>query len=510
LVALPLWQRSFYGAKAESTRQWAALGVNGSYNDKEFLYFLYYLNLFPVASELFFEHQNQLEVRSFRIPSEFQSLESARGIIHNQGRTLVMDLNQTIRFGDWLPPYIYLVSSYIKGLSGTPKIRPVSAIYFVISLAFLLAVSCRHGLAIPGIVAMALIGSNPMQVFEIYIHYDNVFSFQMSTALLVFAIGLSEILSHNSSWKRHILHVSVSAAFIASAWQIRPESAAILGVHALLLLAAKRLRFGTRLALIAMLFALVWLGDQSWGVFFRHKIDVAKQVVADAGGNVIAGPVVQHHILWHNLWCGLGDFDEKYGYVWDDRKAFDYAESILRRRGIDFGPRGTEGFEQYYYTTRFWDGAKKYPVKPEDIPEYIGTIRDKILSDISNDPLWYLEILRKRLLYILFQNTPVRVAWGGSHYDLASSAQGGLILIGATVFQLLVREWRMILMLWAPMFAASSALLVWAKGNAGNYSVAHLLAIALVVAWISELVFRWRSLRPPASSAWSWSAPART
>lgn len=77
----------------------------------------------------------------------------------------------------------------------------------------------------------------------------------------------------------------------------------------------------------------------------------------------------QRHAFWFGVWVGLGDFDRERGYVWNDRAAFQAAERRGGRRTISF----------------------LYDSRNEPI------LRDMVLADVLGDPLWYAEILVKRL-----------------------------------------------------------------------------------------------------------------
>ena len=76
----------------------------------------------------------------------------------------------------------------------------------------------------------------------------------------------------------------------------------------------------------------------------------------------------QDHDVWISVWEGLGDFDRKHGYVWDDTDAQvavgDWRLGSLRSSAI---------------------------------------LRDQVLRGIRADPLWYAGILLKRTMATLSQ-----------------------------------------------------------------------------------------------------------
>jgi len=78
-----------------------------------------------------------------------------------------------------------------------------------------------------------------------------------------------------------------------------------------------------------------------------------------------------YHEAWLGVWEGLGDFDRSKGHAWFDAEA----KRQLREAGRD-APAG-----------RLLDPG------PHE-----GFFRQKVLEDITGDPLWYATILAKRLL----------------------------------------------------------------------------------------------------------------
>ena len=74
---------------------------------QEFVYFLYYLNLFPVAVT--------------EEPQEF-SREGAQRLLETQGPTLVMERYWTIRYGDRLKTYLFLPQAYLTGSAADPRV----------------------------------------------------------------------------------------------------------------------------------------------------------------------------------------------------------------------------------------------------------------------------------------------------------------------------------------------------------------------------------------------------
>lgn len=80
----------------------------------------------------------------------------------------------------------------------------------------------------------------------------------------------------------------------------------------------------------------------------------------------------QHHDVWAAVWEGLGDFDRTKGHAWSD----DVAEQVVRSAG---GDARTSAAGQ-------------------------AILRDLVLRDVREDPLWYAAILARRFVATVTQS----------------------------------------------------------------------------------------------------------
>jgi hypothetical protein len=154
--------------------------------------------------------------------------------------------------------------------------------------------------------------------------------------------------------------------------------------------------------------------------------------VKAAGGHPYDGPRHIHHFVWHALWCGLGDFDTRYGYEWNDVKGVEYAMPIMKARGFvavghpRIKPQPFDGLTLWVY----WDRGRKYARTLFETPEYAAVIREKVIHDITRDPGWFLTILAKRAWRILTSATPPSLAMGdGRNVSLPASRLWGFLPI---------------------------------------------------------------------------------
>jgi hypothetical protein len=150
------------------------------------------------------------------------------------------------------------------------------------------------------------------------------------------------------------------------------------------------------------------------------------------------------------LCSGLGDFDEKYGFLADDRA------------GIS-----------YYYG----QNASRYSELMH---------RDNYLQTAFHDPVWYAEILGGRLKRVMLHNTPYRLSVGSNYYDIPVSPLPvtvfgvALLLAGAlNGRRTLMRSVAILFVL--PLSVGLVAVAQLADYGLQFYCIAHLFILAYVL-----------------------------
>ena len=177
LAAIVLWQYVFFRHGDPDTTLASPLRLSASNGvavwQPEFVYFLYYLNLYPVAS-------------ISTAPREW-SVEGARRLIAEQGHTLVMDRYWTIRYGDLAKTYLYLPHVWLKGKPLRPRMLHANALGFTLALLALFAAFWHVRHTTLGAVLVVLMGSNPFQVHEVYAN-NNLLGWPITITLLMLAL----------------------------------------------------------------------------------------------------------------------------------------------------------------------------------------------------------------------------------------------------------------------------------------------------------------------------------
>ena len=139
--------------------------------------------------------------------------------------------------------------------------------------------------------------------------------------------------------------------------------------------------------MIAALFVATSVGNRVWDGYFSHKIQESYDFVLEAGGTPFPVERDLHHMFWHPMWCGLGDFDTKYGYEWNDYIAFKYAKPIMvEEKGLEFPLSRPKKFDDGMVYGYFYDEQDRYYKTLWEFPEIHEILKEKVVHDVTNDP----------------------------------------------------------------------------------------------------------------------------
>jgi len=477
-LLVPAWQFTSCRAGRRLDNTCRIKASTGLRAQVKFLYFYYYLGLYPVATT-----REQL----------VYSAAGARELIARHGDSLLMEWGHSYRYGSLGSLFLYLPDALLTGApSDATSVRPGNGTAFTLALVALFVAFWFIRQPVLGLLTVAFLGSNPFQLYEVYGH-ENTFCWVITAGLLVLALHVP-LLPERKPPRFYLWAVPLATgALLATVKQIRPEPVAIVVSAAACYLALSKTRWRARLALAGLLVAAYAVGSWGWSGYFNWKFDQACRAVKAAGGRPYDGPRALHHLFWHPIWCGLGDFDKTRGYEWDDRSAADYALPILEEKyGVDVpkAKRTEVLFEAY------WDKHGDYYRTPYELPHYEDVIRDKILHDITRDPLWYLGILAQRAWRVLGQTTPPHLSLGTAWVSLPVH---GILLLPVLGLLAVRRCWMPFKLLCFTLPLSATALLVFSGLGTCYYACYHLFVIALLGAWLLEAALRRRPL--PASEA---------
>jgi hypothetical protein len=406
--------------------------------------------------------------------------DAARRVIAEQGDALAMDAGQTIRAGDMGRVLLYLPYAWWRGDTRDPRLAPTHAVAFTLALGALYGALWWIRDPTLGAVAVALLGSNPYQLHEVHAR-ENVFGWAITAGIVTLALAVPFLRRPGIRPSAWLLALAIGAT-LGTVRQIRPEPGAILVSATLACLLVSRASLLRRAALAAVLVASFLGASAAWQAWFDHKFDEATRIVAAAGGRIYRGPRDRYHAFWHPLWCGLGDFGQKYGYEWRDKAAAHYAAPIVQER---YRALGREPNWSYL----FWD------------PIYYDVLAEKVWHDISNDPLWYTGVLARRIVRVFRWTTPVRLAAGPWWIDLPWNGLATLPLLLALAF---TRSWGLLKLAGFPLGTSLPAVLVFSGTSPGQTYTGwfHVVAAAIVLAALVDVAreIAYRRARRSASS----------
>ncbi|HUT35640.1 MAG TPA: hypothetical protein VNE39_19275 [Planctomycetota bacterium] len=484
-LLIPLWQYTFYRAGDRLDARYRLQASTGKLMQEKFVYFLYYLGLFPVATEK---------------DDVVFSREGAREVLAKHGDTLLMEWQHSYRSGSLGTALLYLPDALLRGSPKDPSVRPANGLAFTLALVGLFAAFWFIRQPVLGSILVLLLGSNPFQLHEAYLR-ENTFGWPITAAVALLALHVPLLGERKvSPWYLWAVPVA-SGLLLASVRQVRPEPLALILSPMACYLAVSGARWLVRVGLVGVLFAAYLLGGWGWSAWFDAKHEQARRAVAAAGGHPYPGPRAQSHLFWHPIWCGLGDFGQKHGYAWDDQAAADYALPLLEEKyGVEI-PK-TKRTRSLFKDT-YWDEGRHYYKTPYELPHYEEVVRDKVLGDIARDPLWYLGVLAQRAWRILWQTTPPRLSVGTAGVDVPMHG----VLVLPVLALLAARQcWWLLKLVCFSLPLSLPAFAIFSGLGMCHYSCYHLVVVALGAAWLLEATLR-RWSRPRRAAARNEAGP---
>ena len=476
LVAIPLWQSTFMRRlhNLDGTyRITAARGI-ADQDVSGFFYFFRHLGLYPVAisAERPDYNSRYYPVASLAVPAD-DSKEGARRHIVQDGSRLIMDSRWTFRAGDRGKIFLFYPDALIRGTTRNLSVRPFHQLLFITGLCALFFAFWWVRQPLLGVLLVLFLGSNPFQVYEVYVN-ENIFGLSISTVIWILAFHIP--LMGRRAPPRYMWVVPfLTGMFLATVRTIRPDPTTIILSAGATFLLLTGVSWRRRVALVGLLVVSFGVTAAAWNAYFTAKFERARQVVVEAGGYPYPGPVWLYHSIWHPIWCGLGDFDKKNGYVWEDRTAYSYALPILQEKYHVDVPVLQPG---HYFLDAYWDEAKVYAKLPEELPHYADVLREKILRDISNDPQWYTGIIGNRIWRILSQTTPVQIAIRPWRLTLPMHGLVFPLLLGVLIAS---RNWMFCKLICFSLPLSFTSLVIYSGQGTPYYSCYHLFTAAVLL-----------------------------
>ncbi len=448
---IALYFLSFSVPGPEKQKRKDAVGLTHVVAQK-FFYFYYYTGYFPLAT---------------LNDSLIYSKEAAWREIRDNGKDLIMEYKHWSRLGENARIWMYLPNAIVKGSPENPSVKLFNAIIFTVSLMVLYFGFWKVGKPLLGLILVFMINFTPFFYYEIY-RNQNVFGLLGSGFFMILGLNI-QLLYKRIEFRKVLLPVIISAVFIGFLSEIRNETFILLASLLLILFLSNYTDFKSKL-LLSLIVVVFTMGTKKLiKLYFDRNFERTSELVAKYGGHVYTGPRSAGHSFWHPVFCGLGDFDKKYGYKWADRVAYRYALPVLKEKySLDFKYSGKLYFDQYY------DSDSLYYVKPEQIPQYQAVVRDKVISDIVNDPLWYAGILLKRILRILTVTIPFKYA--------------GWLIFLALLLLIKYRKWAELKIIIVSLPLSATPLLIYSGDGSTYNSVFPYFAIIFILDTVFDMI----------------------
>ncbi len=427
-------------------------GFSHTYAQK-FFYFYYYTGYFPLAT---------------LNDSLTYSKQAAYKEINKNGKDLIMEYKHWSRLGENLRIIAYYPNALLKGSPEKPSIKLFNALIFVLGLMAVFWAFWDINKTIIGACLVFVTNLTPFFIYEIY-QNQNIFGLMASVFLIVLAINLKFIFNKKTPVIQSLVLAVLSGIIVALSSEIRGETSVIIISIILMYLISKSFKYYVKILALVILISGFLFTKKIVKNYFDNNFKKTYELVKEKGGHPYDGYRISGHRFWHPVFCGLGDFDTKYGYVWHDTVAYHYAIPVLQEKyGLNLKYSGTYHLDEYY------DKDKIYYKKFDDFDEYEEIVKEKVLHDIKSDPLWYLTILTKRFSRILYNTVP---------FDYLGWLAILLILI---LYK--TKQYELIMLIFISLPLSITSFVIYSGGNSTYNSFFPEISLAILFAIIAEYI----------------------
>lgn len=419
---------------------------------KQFIYFYYYTGNFPLATLC----EEELKF----------SEKEAINHINENGKCLIMEYQHWSRLGENARIFAFMPNALLNNSPENASLKLFNSIIFVSSLLVLFLGFRRINFAIIGSILVLILNSTPFFLYEVY-QNQNIFALLGSTFFIILGLNIQILFKENNSFFKTLMFGVFSSLLIAFFTEIRNEVSIVFLSFLLIYLLSTKLNYKRKI-IFSIIFIFIFIQTRQFiQKYFNSKFNETEELVSNNKGHVYEGKRISGHKIWHPIFCGLGDFDTKYGYKWNDKVAYKYAVPILNKEyDYDFT------YIDEYYTNKFYDKDSIYYIKYDEINEYEEIVKKKVISDILNDPFWYMNIIIKRVLKIMSTTLPIPYM--------------GWFLLAMIVFLLYNRKWVYFKLLFLSLPLSATSLVIYSgKGSTYN-SVFGYMVIAIVLMMLLE------------------------
>ncbi len=465
ILFVTIWQSFFYFGKVQVTSEYRRADATGFNHwwGQNFVYFYYYLDLFPLTTT---------------DTNLVYSKTGAWNVIKKHPLSLRMEWNHWARFGESARIWLYMPYAFLTSSAQSPQIIFTNYIIFLVVLITILIISWINRKIVLGIITTIILGNSPFLLYEIY-NNNNIFGLMAVYFVFLLLIHLPIIWATNTKWIYIIPFIS--GIIIGVMHNIRAESS-IMFLSCFIVYLFSKNKIFQKISLIFISLLTFYATNKSIQLYFKNKYLQTYQIVKKYNGVPFEGDRTAVHPLWHPLLCGLGDYDNKYDFKLHDTDVYNRILPILRKiqhKELRYPGNSIYSMDEYYDSLGF------YYKKPETINGYDSIAKQIFLSSIKKDPLWYGNILIKRLRDFLFHLSPIGI---GIYSKLITIPVSGWFNILFILLLSYFNAYRFLSIILFTMPLGFSVILVYSKYNNSYQSIYHLFSICfiiyIIIGWI--------------------------
>lgn len=475
IIFIIIWQSIYYFGKIHISEEYRRDGITAFNHSlaQKFVYFYYYLDLFPLATT-----DTTLDY----------SVEGAKKIIQEKPQTLRTEWGHWTRLGRYAGIWLYMPYALFTGSPKNLEIIFTNYLLFTLTLVLLYLMFWFIKKPFLGILMILILGNAPFMIYEIYCN-NNIFGLMVVYALMLFIIHIGYIFKYFNRY--YIFMPLLSGILFGIMNHIRVEALGMIVSCIFLYLFYFRIKVLQRVFLVTTLMIVYFTTSSIIKGYFDRKIKETEQIVLQNGGVPFFASkgTMSYSAIWHILFCGLADHDNRYGLKWHDTMVFNRVLPILRKvtgRPLKYPGRTIYEMGEYY------DSLGLYYIYPPEIPGYDSVARKLFIDYITRDPLWYIEILTKRVYDYFMKLPPLGISVWSKVIEIPFSGFFVLLLIGILLY---LREYKWLIFVGFTMPLSISVILIYSGYTTYYQSAYHYFAAALLFYIMSGVFYKYKNTK---------------
>ena len=263
---------------------------------------------------------------------------------------------------------VYFISM-LQGQFFPIGVRMLNILMYLIILLFLFHCFYRQKRALAGLLLCSFLASHSYFMCHLYYYAFTGWGYSLPGTLLIFALLLPVVINEPVSKKELWFRISLAGIVFFIFLAIRSDIifVAVSILFFVIIYGKTQVRKRIMRGLFTLFILIAPYVIYSNAVTYLRHYYQAKYELPPTQKNYNG----THHLVWHGIYGGLGDFGVDKGFKYLDANVEDYAKTV--KPGIEADEVG-----------------------------YEIILREKVLSTIQKNPAWYMKILLKRVKEIFW------------------------------------------------------------------------------------------------------------